>query len=149
MSLISKDCIEYEDNRKVCTAAEGGKKYELINNSGRIIRKVKIDKCLPQKEQEKRCDYLMNVNDENKNAVYYIELKGGAILDGCIQIEQTMIYLKNEFKDFVIFARIVASRSVPDIRSDSVYLRLSKKIKIISTDGNIKYSTNKFFTETI
>ncbi|MEO6230972.1 MAG: hypothetical protein ABIP10_12645 [Ferruginibacter sp.] len=57
MSLILAKCVEFRDKRKICVVEENGKKYQLNNDSDIFIRKVKVDKCLPQSIGEKRCDF--------------------------------------------------------------------------------------------
>jgi len=38
-------------------ACENGKNYELNNISNVVLRKVRVDKCIPQSIGEKRCDF--------------------------------------------------------------------------------------------
>ena len=77
MSLIPNDCIEFDDERKICIAFEKGKTYRLLNSSNYKIRKVIVDKCIEQNVGEKRCDYLMEIKSIKR--VIFIELKGGEI----------------------------------------------------------------------
>ncbi len=114
MNLILDECIEFMDDRKECVASENGKLFKLENKSGFFIRKVKVDKCIPQKIGEGRCDYLMNI-DENKK-IYFIELKGGDLRKALKQIIDTIEYLKFEFTDFIFEARIVGNGNVPNLK---------------------------------
>jgi len=75
MSLILVKCIEYNDNRRICVACENGKNYELNNISNVVLRKVRVDKCIPQSIGEKRCDFL--IESVSLKRVFFIELKGG------------------------------------------------------------------------
>ena len=93
MSLITTNCIEFNERRRICIAREGGKIYTLENNSDFIIRKVKADGCLSQKEGEHRCDYIMSIDNQNNNRVFFIELKGGKMLDAVEQIFDTILLL--------------------------------------------------------
>lgn len=147
MSKIFQKCIEYNDQRRNCVASENGKVFTLNNISGYKVRKVKIDKCLMQKVGEKRCDYLMNINDSDLKKVFFIELKGGKILDGVKQIHQTFEYLKNEFENYIVEARIVGSNSVPNIKADPSYLKLRREL--VKTKGDIVIRTNNSLTERI
>ena len=147
MSLIPDKCIESNDKRNLCVASEKGKTF-IINNSSKLkIKKVKIDKCLSQKIGEKRCDYLMTIDDKSVLRAIYIELKGGNLSDAFKQLEGTIIYLKNEFKKYQIDARIVGSRDIPRFINNPSYLNLAKEV--IPTGGKIIKATNKIYTENI
>jgi|SRR4051794_36407343 hypothetical protein len=113
MSLILEKCVVHNDNRNEFVASENKKVYKPINQSKFKIRKVKVDKCLSQTEGEKRCDYLMDIEERNIKRVFFIELKGERLIDAVKQIHSTIIYFKQEFKNFRMDARIVGSRDVP------------------------------------
>ena len=147
MSKILSSCIEFEEQRKICVAKESGKKYELVNQSKYIIRKIKVDNCLTGIMGEKRCDYLMNTNNEHFKRVYFIELKGGKLLDACEQIFETIVLLKEEFPGFRMEARIVGGKDVPNMKSDPKYKILAREI--VKAEGSIKISTTKFYSESI
>src|SRR5215216_266576 len=100
MSLIPEKCVKCHDARKECVVHEKGKKYKLINSSGFKIRVVEVDKCLLQSEGEKRCDYLMSINEKVTQRVIFIELKGGRLTDAVKQLYSTIVYLKGEFKGY-------------------------------------------------
>jgi hypothetical protein len=145
MSLIPPGCVEWSDTRSICIADEKGKKYVLTNNAGVTVRKVKIDKCLPQKVGEKRCDFMMD--SEVLKRVIFIELKGGDLNKAVNQIYSTIIYLKDEFDGYRIDARIVGTKDVPAFRNTPDYKKLAGKV--IPTNGTIERATNKIYTESI
>ena len=145
MSLILPQCIEFNEKRKICIAIENGKKYTLNNKSDTVIQKVKVDKCLAQNANEKRCDFLMEINEFKR--VFFIELKGGDLNSAVKQIYSTIIYLNDEFIGYQLDARIVGSKDVPGFINTPEYKRLAKKIK--STDGTIERSTRKIYVEDI
>ena len=145
MSLILEECIEFNDERKICVAEENGKKYNLNNPFGFTLRKVKIDKCLDRHIGEKRCDYLMDCVDLKR--VIFIELKGGDLNKAVVQIYSTIVYLKNEFINYRIDARIVGSRDVPKFNNTPAYRRLAKYV--IPTGGRIERATNNIYIENI
>lgn len=147
MSLIPENCVLHFDNRNECVASENGKIYKLINASKLKIKKVKVDKCLPQDEGEKRCDYLMSIEENDIKRIFFIELKGERLIDAVKQIHSTVIYLKTEFKDFRFDARIVGSGDVPGFINNPHYLKLKKIIH--PTKGKIERATNKFYSEII
>ena len=145
MSLILEECIEYKERWRVCVAYENAKKYQLNNTSGRIIRKVKVDKCLPQNFGEKRCDFLMDC--EELERVIFIELKGGDLTKAVKQIYSTILYLKYEFTNYRMDARIVGSKDVPKFKNTPDYRKLAKEV--LPTGGTIQRGTNKIYTENI
>lgn len=145
MSLILVKCIEFKDNRRICVAEENGKKYELRNDSEIPVRKIKVDKCLAQNEREKRCDFLMEV--ENLERVYFIELKGGDLNKAVNQIYSTIIYLKKEFINYRIEARIVGSKDVPGFKNTPDYRKLATQV--LPTGGTIERGTNYIYKESI
>jgi hypothetical protein len=147
MSLILAKCIEYHDERKICTASENGKTYRLYNVSNHKIKKVRVDKCISQSEGEERCDYLMDIAGDDLQRVIFIELKGGGLVKAVRQLYSTIIYLKNNFKGYQLDARIVGSRDVPDFISTPDYRKLAKEIK--STNGTIERATNKTYNENV
>ena len=146
MSLISKECIEFNDTRAICIASENGKSYQINNKSKLKVCKVKVDHCLTQKEGERRCDYLMSINEKTTKRVFFIELKGSGLNDAIKQIYSTVIYLKKDFQDYQKDARIVGSRDVPNLINTPDYKKLAREIL---PKGKILRSTNKFYSENI
>jgi len=144
MSLIEKKCIEYNERRKICIASEKSKKYELTNKSNFIVRKIKVDQCFTPMNNKKRCDFLMDVKEFK--TVFFIELKGGDLVEAIKQIHSTILYLKEEFKDYTFNARIVGSRDVLYFINTPHYLNLAKEI---TPKGTIKRATNFILKENI
>ena len=144
MSLIPINCIQYFDERKICIAFEKGKTYKLNNNSNHKIKKVKVDKCMFDLG-EKRCDYLMQI--ERIERVIFIELKGGDLVHALKQIYTTIVYLRAEFKNYRIDARIVGSKDVPGFISLPFYRKLD--IEIRKHKGQIIRATNNIYIENI
>lgn len=145
MSLIFAKCIEFNEKRKICIAYENGKKYQLNNTSNVTIRKVKVDKCLTQNVGEKRCDFLIEAQDLKR--VFFIELKGGDLNKAVNQIYSTIVYLKGEFKNYRMDARIVGSKDVPEFKNTPDYKKLAKEV--LPTKGTIERGTNNIYTESI
>lgn len=144
MSLIPTECVEFDDERKICIAVEKGKMYKLNNNSRYKIKKVKVDNCIPHRD-EKRCDYLMEIKSINK--AIFIELKGGDLVHALKQINGTINYFKAEFKNYQIDVRIVGSRDVPGFINLPNYSKLEREI--YKTRGKIIRATNNIYTENI
>lgn len=147
MNLIPDKCVEFNDKRKFCIVEEKGKKYELKNDSEFQIRKVKINYCLAQSLNEKRCDYLLSADKINKPVAFFIELKGGDLIQAVKQLYDSIVYLKAEFENYIINARIVGSRDVPRFINTPEYRKLARIIE--PSSGTIKRSTNKLMSENI
>jgi len=81
------------------------------------------------KDSSPKCDYLV-LNDD-KRAVYFIELKGTDINHAIEQIEKTSEKLKKYLNNYVINMRIIYSGQVPN----SKIIDLRKKHKNL----NAKY----------
>ena len=89
----------------------------------------------------------MSIDNQNNNRVFFIELKGGKMLDAVEQIFDTILYLKKEFANYRLDARIVGSGGVPNIKLDPKYRKLAREI--IPTSGKIAIATNKFYSERV
>lgn len=133
MSLILKPCVEFDDDRKVCVAEQKGKKYNLSNDSGYEIRKIRVDGCLFNKS-DKRCDYLFII--AKIKTCFFIELKGGDLIRAVKQIIDSVIFLREELDGHTVKARIVGTRNVPNIRNTIHYRKLMKLTK--TTGGSIE-----------
>jgi hypothetical protein len=81
------------------------------------------------------------------NRVIFIELKGGDLARALKQILVTFNYLKTEFKNYRIDARIVGSRDVPGFIGLPDYVKLEREI--YKTRGKILRATNNIYTENI
>lgn len=145
MSLILSQCIEYHENRKVCTASELGKTYTLNNVSKYKVKKVKVDKCIISKETSKKCDYLMHLTGNERDRAIFIELKGGALIDAVKQLHESISYFKGEFSNCEISARIVGTTDVPNFKNSPHYRKLTRVIE--QTKGTIKRATNRIMVE--
>jgi hypothetical protein len=145
MSLILNECIEFKEKRKICIATENGKKYQLNNVTGNTIRKVKVDKCLPQNAGEKRCDFLIDI--EELTRVFFIELKGSHLNKAVNQIYSTITYLKPEFVNYRVDARIVGSKDVPGFKNTPDYKKLANHV--LPSGGTIERGTNNIYIENI
>lgn len=147
MSLILDKCIEFNDTRKICTASENGRKYELNNNSAFQIQKVIVNKCIEQQIGEKRCDFLFSINNDDLKRVIFVELKGGALSKAVKQLYETINFLKVEFNGFNIDARIVGSKDVPNFKSIPAYKKLA--ILVGKNNGTLERATNNIMSEKI
>lgn len=139
------DCIEDYDNRSEFLAYENGKTYTLRNKSKFKIKKIKVDGCVHQDIGEKRCDYLMAI-DEIKRAIF-IELKGGGLIDAVKQLYYSILYLKKDLVNYKLDARIIGKGDVPGITNIPMYKKLQREVS--NHGGTLKRATNKEYSEEI
>jgi hypothetical protein len=143
--LLSNCKAEFQDDRPECMAYQNGKKYTLINTARHVVKSIFLEKCLPQKVGERRCDYLMHIDNEHLRRAIFIELKGGDLSGALKQLYSTVIFLKAEFKDHQMDARIVGSRDVPNFINIPAFKALTRVIQ--PTGGSIKRGTNNVYVD--
>ena len=101
------NCIKDNDDRKIFTAEENGKKYSLDNESKFTIAKIQIDDCVFDKK-EKKCDWLFRVGN---NHFIFVELKGGDINKGMLQLYNTFVNVKQEMNDGKVWFRLSVGKN--------------------------------------
>ncbi len=135
----SKGCFKIDSqNQKIVVCGENQSKYVLNNNSNYEISKIKIDDCVFDSNDGKKCDYLITARQQNKTEyIYLIELKGHQILKAVNQLNDTLDKLKiNNLSARFIYGRIVPTRAYsPNVKNNN-YKRLNDRFK--SLNGNLK-----------
>ena len=132
------NCIIKTDDRFI-VFKENNRVFKVNNQRYKELVKYYIDKCLIENIQnQKACDYGLK-NDKN---FYFIELKGKNIIQACKQINQTIDYFykyhKDDIQENVLMAIIISTKnSVPKLKSDPYYLKLSKKVNSIKIKSKI------------
>lgn len=101
-------------NARFCVT-ENKSSFCIDSKEKKKIEKIKIDKCLNNSSEHRKCDYLFIYNSGNKqsNIYIFVELKGEDIAHAVTQIENSInIFLENGhlIKEKVIGA-IVNSRN--------------------------------------
>ena len=132
------NCI-IKTNDRFVVFKENNRVFKVNNQGYKELVKYYIDKCLIENIQnQKACDYGLK-NDKN---FYFIELKGKNIIQACKQINQTIDYFYKYYKEDiqanVLMAIIISTKnSVPKLKSDPYYLKLSKKVNTIKIKSKI------------
>jgi hypothetical protein len=94
------------------TAIEHGKKFIFNNVSGKSICKVHVDNCLIKDQSVKKCDYLFNIEEDNR--YYLVELKGVDVDTAIKQIESTFDIINQRIKASPDnYTGIIVSSAVP------------------------------------
>ena len=132
------NCITQSTNR-IVTAEENKRKLTINNPSTKVIRKIKVDGCLPI-VSGKRCDYLFEINEPISHVIY-LELKGCDIEKAFEQLIATIEIFKSEHHNLKKECHIVASR-VPKAGTKIQQL----KVKILKTkQAQLIVSTDQAF----
>lgn len=150
------ECISSSDRRSKIACCEKNKTYMIENCGNHEVSLYHVDGGVVKEGKETprgtaKCDYMVYFYDQEKPTLILIELKGCNNQHALEQISNTMTLFKDmiEQKCSRVYARIVNSKSIPNIQAGSpVFLDLNRKIKRMN--GNIilkerrldeKYST--------
>jgi hypothetical protein len=128
-----------QTTHKIITAEENRRKLTINNPSEKVVRKIKVDKCLPI-ESGKRCDYMFEVDDLESQVickVLYLELKGEGVEHGYRQLVATVDRFLVEHQGCKKECHIVASRvpkAGPEVQQLKIEMLRKKQAKLtIST----------------
>lgn len=151
------DCTDCSNGKKI-TVQENKRKYILNNSSGKQVCRIKIDGCVIDEQNQRKCDYLIiasktedldkDNNIDYRENLFFVELKGKDLIGDVEQLTQTIEYFKPQIIG-KIFARIVLSR-VPNPRSIETDARVKKLKDILKKyDGNLTYSSIQYENDKI
>ena len=120
---------------KIVIAEEHKRKLTIKNPTGKVIRKIKVDKCLPIKSGL-RCDYMFEIDDTQSQAIYrvlYLELKGEGVEHGYRQliatIDRFLVEHRNCKKEcFIVASRV--PRAGPKVQQLQVEMLRKKQTKL-------------------
>jgi hypothetical protein len=137
-----------QSTNKIITAEENRRKLTINNPSGKIIRKIQVDGCLPIKSG-KRCDYMFEIDNpisidnpvSTINSVIYLELKGCDIEKAYEQLIATIQIFKAKHQNTKKECHIVASR-VPKAGTKAQQLKVKMKK---NTQAELIINTNQAF----
>lgn len=129
----------HKSTYKIITAEENKRKLTIKNPSGKVIKKIQVDGCLPI-TSGKRCDYMFELGEPVAH-VLYLELKGCDVEKAYEQLTATIDIFLTEHQGCKKECHIVASR-VP--RAGTKVQQL--KVKILKTkQARLIVSTNQAF----
>lgn len=123
-------------------ASENGKRLELQLTKGARACKVKVDGCVIKSQSIQKCDFLFKICQTNK--FYFVELKGGDVMEAVHQIISTIQELEKKSKlKITNYEGIIVSTSVPRA-TESRFRKLQEKaikehgLKIIKAHNSFK-----------
>jgi hypothetical protein len=128
-----------ESTNKLIPAKEHTRKLTINNPAGKLVRTIKVDKCLfDDSDPCKRCDYMFEIFDkldiEKLSGVIYLELKGRHIEEAYNQLVATIErYSNKQHKGVKKECHIVASRvpkAGPEVQQLQVKMLKSKQAKL-------------------
>lgn len=111
-----------EVNQKIVVCEENKVKHITKNpNSCYKVYKYKIDgDIISNAEQGLRCDYIVEVDKEEKKDAFIIELKGSDVEHAIDQIKATISRYRNKLNSYIIRPRIVYRNNVHDIKGSKM-----------------------------
>lgn len=119
---VDKSCLEYCDQRKVCTCSERKKTYTLTNDLEFTVSKYHIDGGLVCDEQNtRRCDYMFVCRDNLQRILQiFIELKGTDVIHAMEQLDSSISMLRLPIGDGkkAKVRAVCVCESVPNIQND-------------------------------
>lgn len=141
MKFLNRD---YEPTcNKLIPLTEQGRKYEAVNPQEKPVLKIHVDGDLITTGE--RCDFALDVTDENK--LYLVELKGCDKAHAYEQLLATMKFLNDNGLKRAFYPRIIVSKdSAPKIKS-TAQKKLEKLVSCHKCEECIVKT--RFFSETI
>jgi len=106
----------------VCKDKGSKQEFELLAPIDWKVEKVRIDGEKIKDDNVEKCDYalLTECKKKEKQAIFYIELKGCDLRKAISQLESTIKILSNEYDGYKQrHARAVCSRIIPAMSSES------------------------------
>ena len=122
------------DRRTSIVCKQKGKKYELKNDCGELVCKVKVDRGIIQDGE--KCDYLVLIC--GKNITVFVELKGNHVDKACSQVLSTIEYFERDLRNSnsIVYVRVVA-QSVPKVEGSNEK-KLKRKLKFLNNGKFIR-----------
>ncbi len=111
LEQISSDCIEYSGNAANELSVKdrkGNSQFFIKNNDKHHLIKIRVDDCLIEGSDKKKCDYL--ILDCTENTAYFVELKGKKLEDAVLQIKSTVNILHSKLMEFNFCCRITQTK---------------------------------------
>lgn len=128
----NQGCLDFKGYRSILKCEENGKSYKL-DTQGAKVAQYHVDGGLIN-DKIKKCDYMV-VAYGNENKIIFVELKGNDTNHACEQLKATVDLLSNKFTSFdkkKFYARIVNTKSVPNIKTTTHYQKLRKTINLLN-----------------
>ncbi len=121
MKLLFPDKSLCQLNQPIVVSSENGKKHIVDNHKSKYyIYQYKIDGDIVTSQTVSKCDYIVEVDKDNKSIAFIIELKGSDVSHAIDQIKSTLCMFKKELKGYIIRPRIICSSRVHSINSSKV-----------------------------
>jgi len=114
-----------KSNNKIIPISENKRKFTIINDSQRLVNKIKVDGCLINDHRE-RCDYLFEIDCPCVEAIY-VELKGTDIQKAYNQLMATLVALSTRHNKLKKECYIVASKVTPYMNAIQQSLKVKMK----------------------
>lgn len=125
-------CLDFKGKCSTLKCEENRKVYRL-NTVGRKVAKYHVDGGMVNDTVQK-CDYMV-ICYGSESKIIFVELKGNDTNHACDQLKATIDLLSKSFTQLSnkrFYARIVNTKSVPDIKTTLHYKNLRKKLNLLN-----------------
>lgn len=141
-------CLEFQDSRPSISLKDkrGKSVYWAKNDDRKKLVCLRVDGCLIDSSQVKKCDYLLLVCPEK--SAHFIELKGTDMKTAIQQLTNSVHRLADKLQQNgfdVINAKLVL-KSTPKVVPATEWLRLKDEMKRYNGDA---YRKNNPFNDTL
>ena len=149
--LIRKQsCLVFKGNCSILKCEENRKVYRL-STEGCKVAKYHVDGGMINDTVQK-CDYMV-ICYGNDNKIIFVELKGNDTSHACDQLKNTIDLLSKKFtllKNKRFYARIINTKSVPNIKTTPHYRNLRTKLNLLNpTNGEYIKITSRELNESV
>jgi len=111
-------------NEKI-SLSEKGKNLIIHKDKPVKVNFFKPEDKFPFLKSESKCDYIIEL--ENYNKALFVELKGNKFEKAVHQLENTVLKLKNHYKNFKKCCYIIGRTIPPSTETTSIKQRFRKK----------------------
>ncbi len=146
------DCkIEESGFKSKFNVTENGKTFCLESNKNFYCNVVSIDKCVFDKSDLRRCDYLLLIPSKHETVkqfatskAIYVELKGDDVKSACEQLYNAIDKTKAQILNFEIEAKVIGTKNFHPNLQGNEYLRKVKKLIGKEIDFHKVHKANRF-----
>jgi len=131
VTALKPECV-VTHNKPEFTLSEERSKVEFKNPKRYEIKEVKVDGCVIVDNNEKKCDYLVNI--EEVRLSIFVELKGSKVMTAIEQLENTHSHLfphcYSKVKWFVSSTRCPLSSTQIQVQRDRIRNKYKAELEV-------------------
>lgn len=116
-----------ETYQKIVISKENRNEHHVRNESRSCIYQYRIDGDIEKRSTVKKCDYMVEVCNDQKKLAFVIELKGSDLRTALQQIEATIELFSAQLAGYALCPRIILHRIPTHDIHGSDYRKFKKK----------------------